>query len=625
MTAKKRSEKAIKYEFKSYRDITPMHVSLGNMLYNKTGSWRFIKPIYEDKIPACQNACPAGNDIEGWVKLLQNKEFEKAYWHLKREEPFPAILGRVCFKFCEDACNRKPLDDCIRIQELERFLGDRFSPATPHPDLPADNPIHRSTDSPIHPDLPCDNTGQPLNKGRLAIVGSGPSAMSAAYFARLLGFGVTIFDKEALLGGMLRLGIPGYRLPRQVVAAEFEGLSRMGVELRPNTEIGKDIPLETLARTFDYVFLATGAHRSIPMELTENISCCQIMSALTLLKQVARGENIALGKRVVVIGGGNTAIDAARTAVRLGCQATVIYRRSLTEMPAHPDEVREAQEEGVSFRFLAVPEDIMLHADTTIEKLVCCEMELGPADESGRCRPVRKEGVTFDIPADTILMAIGEKPDFDYLGRHIPATDTLICTREDLSVPTDHLQGAKVFAGGDMIDIPHTVVHAVASGKRAAIAMDCDRRGLPFSDVLNRIRVGTGTAVSFSKYMNWAPVNPVQRNDRKVVDSSKIVYDYFIKTPGCEKTIQPADLRKESFEPYHVTLSEAEAIHETARCLHCGRCTECDNCLIFCPDVSILDQTRETFGYAIDYDYCKGCGICFTECPRHAMTMVAEG
>jgi 2-oxoacid:acceptor oxidoreductase delta subunit (pyruvate/2-ketoisovalerate family) len=601
MAVKKRSEMAVKHEFKSYHDITPMHVSLGTMLYNKTGSWRFIKPIYEDKMPACQNACPAGNDIEGWLKLLHKKEFEKAYWHLKREEPFPAILGRVCFKFCEGACNRAVLDDCIRIQELERFVGDRFSPTTPHPELPE------------------------LNGKCLAVVGSGPSGMSMAYFARLLGFKATIFDKEAMMGGILRLGIPGYRLPREVVAAEFEGLSRMGIELRPNTEIGKDISFETLTRTFDYVFLATGAHRSIPMDLSENISCCHIMSALTLLKQTARGETVALGKQVVVIGGGNTAIDAARTAVRMGCQATVIYRRSLTEMPAHPEEVREAEEEGVKFRFLAAPEDISLNADATIEKLVCCEMELGPADESGRCRPIRKEGETFDIPADTILMAIGEKPDFDYLGGRISATDAFIGTREDLSVSSDILQGAKVFAGGDMIDIPHTVVHAVAAGKKAAIAMDCDRRGVLFSDVMNQIRIGTGDALSFSNYVKWAPVNPVKRNDREVVDSTKIVYDYFIKSAGCKKTIQSAELRKDSFEPYHATLSEAAAIRETERCMHCGRCTECDNCLIFCPDVSILDQTLESFGYAIDYDYCKGCGICFTECPRHAITMVSEG
>ena len=601
MAPKKRSEMAVKYEFKSYRDITPMHVSLGNMLYNKTGTWRFIKPIYEDKTPACQNACPAGNDIEGWIKLLGLKEFDKAYRHLKQEEPFPAILGRVCFRFCEGACNRGTLDDGIRIQELERFIGDRYSSATILPELPADN-------------------GK-----RLAVVGSGPAGMSAAYFARLLGFAVTIFERESIPGGILRLGIPAYRLPRQVVAAEFEGLSRMGVDVKLNTEIGVDMPLTTLTETFDYVFLATGAHRSLPMPMTENLSCCRIMSALNLLKQVARGETVDLGQEVVVIGGGNTAIDAARTAVRLGSRATVIYRRSLTEMPAHPDEVREAEEEGVCFRFLAAPEDIAVREDESIEKLVCCEMELGPADDSGRCRPVRKEGATFDMPADTILMAVGEGAELEYLSRHIAPAEAVLNTGEDMSFRSETLSGAKIFAGGDMTDTPHTVVHAVATGKRAAIAMDCDRRGVVFSDVLDRIRIGTGDALSFSRYMNWAPVNPVSCNDRKVVDASKIVYDYFIKAPGYQKTVLPADRRKTSFEPYHDTLSEDRALLETSRCLHCGRCTECDNCLIFCPDVSILDQTHETFGYAIDYDYCKGCGICFTECPRHAMTMVSEG
>ena len=601
MAANKRSEMAKKIEFKSYRDISPLHVSLGTMLFNKTGSWRFIKPVYEDKIPACQNACPAGNDIEGWIKLLGKKEYEQAYWHLKREEPFPAILGRVCFKFCEDACNRAVLDDCISIKELERFVGDRMSPATPHPDLPG------------------------YNGKRLAVVGSGPSGMSAAYFARLLGFAVTIFDKEASFGGLLRLGIPGYRLPRQVVAAEFEGLTHMGIELRPNTEIGKDISVETLSETFDYVFLATGAHKSLPVEVTENISCCWVLSGLDFLKQVSRGENIALGKQVVVIGGGNTAIDAARTVVRMGSRVTVIYRRSMTEMPAHPQEVREAEEEGVDFRFLAAPEDIALNPDTTIDKLVCCEMELGAADASGRCRPIRKEGMTFDVPADTILMAIGENPDLDYLNRIHASSEAFIRTRENLSVFLDSVQRQTVFAGGDMTDIPHTVVHAVASGKKAAIAMDCDRKGVAFSEVLDQIRIGSSGAISFSKYMNWAPVNRVPQNNRKVVDATQIVYDYFIKSPGCTKSILPADLRKHSFEPYHAAFSESEAIDEIGRCLHCGRCTECDNCLIFCPDVSILDQTRESFGYAIDYDYCKGCGICFTECPRHAITMVSEG
>ena len=601
MSVKKRSEMAVRYEFKSYRDITPMHVSTGNMLYNKTGSWRFIKPVYEDKTPACQNACPAGNDIEGWLKLLGKREFEKAYWHLKREEPFPAILGRVCFRFCEAACNRAGLDSSIGIRELERFIGDQAVSGTSCPDA------------------------LPDNGKRLAVIGSGPAGMSAAYFARYLGFAVTIFDKEDLPGGILRLGIPAYRLPREVVAAEFDGLVRMGVEMKLHTEIGHDISMEDIVSTFDYVFLATGAHQSLSLDMAESSGCRRIMSGLSLLQRVARGESPEIGQRVVVIGGGNTAVDAARTAIRLGSQVTVLYRRSESEMPAHPEDVREACEEGVVFRFLAAPEHICLLPDATIEKLVCCEMTPGPPDATGRCTPVRKEGMTFDVPADTLVTAIGEAPALDYLQPFMPDTaGRFIETQADLSVACQVPGKAKVFAGGDAGQTPRTVVHAVASGKRAAIAMDCDRKGLDAADIFRQIQVGDGNALSFSRYMNWTPVNPVPRNDQCVVDRRKIVYDYFIKAPGLRKVIQPGELRKTAFTPYQPSLTPDEALTEAARCMHCGRCTECDNCLIFCPDVSILDQTRDSFGYAIDYDYCKGCGICFTECPRNAISMIEE-
>ena len=600
MVAKKRSELAKTYAFNTWQDITPMQVSQGTMLYNKTGSWRFIKPIYEDKVPICQNACPAGNDIEGWLKLLEKKEYEKAYWHLKREEPFPAILGRVCFKFCEDACNRTKMDQCISIKELERFIGDQVTAATPHPEIPADN-------------------GK-----RLAVVGSGPAGMSAAYFARRLGFNVRILEKSEQLGGLLVGGIPTYRLPQTVVAAEFEGLANMGVELQTNTEIGKDVTLADLTATFDYIFLASGAHKSMPLELENNVQHPRVMSGLDMLRKVSRGEDIYLGKHVVVVGGGNTAIDAARTAIRLGSQVTVLYRRSEDEMPAHPDEVQEAREEGVVFKFLSAPEKIVLDDDGNIQRLVCCEMELGPTDDSGRRRPVRKEGATFDMPADSALTAIGETPDFDYLGHLVDPSKTFISVGSNLSVQSSTDDRAKIYAGGDIIDIPRTVVHAVASGKRAAVAMDCDRKGVDVNEVLNRIAIGNGPAISFSKYMGWPAVNPVRRNDNVVVDSTMVVYDYFEKTSSVDKDIRSGDTRKGSFKPYHDTLSAEDAHHEALRCMHCGRCTGCDNCLIFCPDVSILDRAKDLFGYEIDYDYCKGCGICATECPRSAITMINE-
>lgn len=600
MALKRRSERARRYDLKSWREFPPMNVSLGTMLHNTTGSWRFIKPIYEDKIPACQNACPAGNDIEAWIKLLQNGEYEKAYWHLKREQPFPAILGRVCFSFCQASCNRAPFDESISIRELERFVGDQVPLSTPHPERPADN-------------------GKAL-----AIVGSGPAGMSAAYYARLLGFQVTLFEALPELGGILRVGIPSYRLPRDIVAGEFQGLKNMGIELRPGTPIGKGLSLQDLRKAYDFIFLATGVHAGMKLRVTGEEESPWVMSGLAMLKKVSLGEDVDLGKRVSIIGGGNTAIDSARTAIRLGCHVTIIYRRSEAEMPAHPEEVQEALEEGVQLHTLAAPERIELDNDGGIRRLVCCEMELGPPDESGRRRSVKREGALFEVETDSILTAIGEEPILDYLKGLVDTEKGLFSVGQGLRVESKVSGMGQVFAGGDMIDQPHTVVHAVASGKKAAIAMDCDRRGIDFSEVLQDITIAEGSAMSFSGYVGWEPVSPVRQNRRVVVDSEKIVYDYFLRAPRVKADVESPDTRKSSFEAYTRTLSTEEVQKEALRCIHCGRCTECNNCLIFCPDISVLWKGKDQFGYAIDYDYCKGCAICFTECPRHAMTMIAE-
>ncbi len=600
MTTKKRSDLAKTYRFKTWRDITPMNISMGTMLHNRTGSWRFIKPIYEDKVPACQNACPAGNDIEGWIKLIENGDYKGAYWHLKREQPFPAILGRICFNFCEDACNRNPLDQPVSIKELERFVGDQVSGSIPHPYLPE------------------------LNGKRLAVVGSGPAGMSAAYFARLLGFKVTIYEKLAVMGGILRVGIPSYRLPRELVATEFDRLSRMSIDLHPATEIGKDISLTELRDKNDYIFLGTGIHAGMKLGIPQEDQSHCIMSGLDLLIRTALGDTVELGKQVVIIGGGNTAIDCARTALRLGSEVTIVYRRSENEMPAHPQEILEAREEGVRFRFLASPEKIVLNADMTIKTLVCCNMQLGPADENGRRRPIRKKGDLFEVDAESIISAVGEKPIFDYLKDILKTKNDCVAVKDNLMAHADGNRRAAVFAGGDIIDVAHTVVHAVASGKKAAIAMDCHRNGLNFDQVLENILIGDGPAISFGAYKGWQPVNPVSQNQRWVLTSENIVYDYFKTAPRVQPTVQDADARKHSFKAYKNTLPLEAARQEAARCMHCGRCTECDNCLIFCPDMSVLVKDKNCFGYRVDYDYCKGCGICFTECPRHAITMIDE-
>jgi 2-oxoacid:acceptor oxidoreductase delta subunit (pyruvate/2-ketoisovalerate family) len=590
-----------KFVLKSWRDFPPMNVSKGSMQHNLTGSWRFIRPVYEDKIPACQNACPSGNDIEGWIRLLKGGDPKSAYLHLKKEQPFPAILGRVCFKYCEKVCNRSLYDHSVKVRELERFIGDSYSPV----DLVVPERVSK-------------------NGKRLAIVGSGPAGMAAAYFSRLLGFAVTIFEAHHLLGGILRLGIPAYRLPHKTVDAEFDGLQTMGVELKPNITIGQNYPFAKLTNTYDYVFLATGRHDSIQLRIEGENQFRRVMSAFDMLRRIAKGDAVDLGSKVIVIGGGNTAIDAGRTARRLGAEVTIIYRRSITEMPAHPEEIEDATKEGVQFKYLSAPDRIEVDIKSRQLILVCSEMVLGEPDATGRCRPKRIPEKQFSLKADSILTAIGEAPDLSYLQNMVPVEMGMVPTDAGLRVETLVSSGAKIYAGGDITASPFSVVHAVASGKRAAIAMDCDRKGLNSLAELENIAIGTGSAVSFSRYTQHNSPGSPRRNEKKVVDHSQIVFDYFEKRPPIHSEPIPPNERILSFSPTHLGFDSTQAQQESERCMHCGRCTECDNCLIFCPDMSVSKTKTNESGYAVDYDYCKGCGICFSECPRHAITMVEE-
>jgi 2-oxoacid:acceptor oxidoreductase delta subunit (pyruvate/2-ketoisovalerate family) len=421
----------------------------------------------------------------------------------------------------------------------------------------------------------------------VAIVGSGPAGLSCAYQLARRGYLVLVFESYPEAGGMLRVGIPQYRLPREILNKEIADIQALGVEIATKATFGKDVTWRDL-EPFRAVFIATGAHKSksmgVPGEEGDGA-----MSGLMFLRDLNLGKRPAVGKKVAVIGGGNTAIDAARSSLRLGSEVTIVYRRSRSEMPAVPDEVDQAEREGVKILFLAAP--IRIESEkNSVTRLECVRMRLAEPDASGRRKPVPVEGSNFTVEVDTILSAIGEDPNLDFAeelldveNAHIRVDDYQSATREG------------TFAGGDAATNPlGTVVDAIRSGKNAALS----------------IHEYLGGKVEMSRMAT------------KVVAYEDVVSEYFRKEKRAAYEQTPAEKSIVSFQEVNKTLEEPAAYKEANRCFSCGICTYCNNCMIFCPDVAISRDTGD--GYTIDYDHCKGCGICVEECPREAMALEEE-
>ena len=531
----------------------------GSSLANKTGTWRTQRPVYVDRLPPCNAQCPAGEDIQGWLYHAEGGDYQAAWRHLTRDNPFPAIMGRVCYHSCEGACNRGKLDAAVGINAVERFLGDealkrgwRFEP-------------------------PAQDSGH-----HVLVVGAGPSGMSAAYHLRRRGHRVTVMEAGPQMGGMMRFGIPQYRLPRDVLQAEMQRIVDLGVEVRLNAKVSS---LEqTMAEgDFDAAFLAVGAHIGKRTHIPAKDGA-RILDAVSVLRSMAGEDRPMLGRRVVVYGGGNTAIDVARTAKRLGAtEAIIVYRRTRERMPAHDFEVEEALQEGVMVKWLSTIKQQGEGGDLTIEKMVL--------DETGNPQPT---GEFETLQADSLVLALGQDVDLSLLDG-VPGLE-----RRDGVVQVDPqtlMTGRPgLFAGGDMVPAERNVTVAVGHGKKAARHIDAWLRG-----EAPAVAPPRHAPASFERLNTW----------------------YYSDAP---KTMRPQlDLarRTSSFDEVQGGLTEDNALFEARRCLSCGNCFKCDNCYGVCPDNAVI-KLGPGQRFAINYDYCKGCGVCAAECPCGAIDMEAE-
>ena len=534
-------------------------LDVGSSLANKTGSWRTERPVYVHRLPPCNNACPAGENIQQWLYDAEEGGggYERAWRQIMEDNPFPAVMGRVCYRPCETVCNRAQLDEAVGINSVERFLGDEA----------------------IRNGWKVEVTAPPSGK-RVLVVGAGPSGLSAAYHLARLGHLVTVRDAGPKPGGMMRFGIPTYRLPRNVLDAEVRRIVELGVTLELSSKV-TDIARAMVEGCFDAAFLAVGAHLGKRAYIPAG-DTTRILDAVSVLRSMEGEERPLLGRRVAVYGGGNTAMDVARTAKRLGAEeAIVVYRRTRDRMPAHDFEVEEAEQEGIQMKWLST----ITHADEG--KLVLEKMEL---DETGFPQPT---GELEELEADALVLALGQETDLSLLDG-VPGIEV-----ENGVVkvgPTMMTGHPGIFAGGDMVPAERTVTVAIGHGKKAARHIDAWLR---------------------STEHTAAPKHDL-------AEASLLNTWYYADAP---RTVQPKlelARRRSTFDEVTGGLDEETALFEARRCLSCGNCFSCDNCYGVCPDNAVLKLTDPDEPYAFDLDYCKGCGICAAECPCGAIEMIPE-
>lgn len=546
---------------------------------NNTGTWRFVRPIYQEKTAPCSEACPAGEDIPKIEMLASRGMFKEAWQTILAENPFPAVCGRVCFHFCEGSCNRTEFDSPLAVHCLERFLGDKgiaekFS----------------------IPESAFENNGK-----RVAIAGSGPAGLSAAWFLSRLGYCCDIFEADSKPGGLLRWGIPAYRLPKRTVKDEIARIIAQGVQIRCKSPISESF-LKDAKGHYDAVFIACGYGSSVRM----NIPGEDLMrDGLELLHQIRSSDDPAcMSGTAAVIGGGNTAIDVARSLLRVGVKPVMVYRRRKEDMPAFAHEVEMALREGIELMELSAP--IRIEQQNGQFLLTLQKMKAIPS-ESGRAQIVPDGNKTEILAVNQVFRAIGAEAKENWL---IPPKENTLklshCMFTEQELP--------VIFGGDLSNPIKSVTDAIASGKQAAMALDTFFKNgrHAIEEKLAACRVGSGTALSMEIYLGGTR----KYRNPHTVSFEEVVTDYFQPADR----VQPQSKNILSFEDIEHTLDSDSALDEAKRCFNCGICNDCDNCRLFCPEIAVFaDECRE-----INLKYCKGCGICVTECPRNAMSLEEE-
>ena len=566
----------------SYEFVIP--ISYGSTEVIETGKWGYQKPQTIFMTPPCQEACPTGINIPQFLYLSNEKRQEEALLTILRENPFPGVCGRVCFHPCEANCNRAQYDESVSIHEMERYVSD-------------------VREYEIQDIQPLSNK----DSRKVAVVGAGPAGLSCAYFLSILGHQVTLFEAKKEPGGVMRWGIPEYRLPKSILRKEIQRILKLPIEIRTGVRVGKDISFDELSQ-FEAIFLSPGAGLNAPLSI-EGEDLKRVWRGGEFLEGINRKDKIKLGKETLVIGGGNTAMDVARSALRLGSTVTVAYRRTRNEMPAIKDEIDEAEEEGIRFEFLIQPVKVSLNKKKRL-RITFQRMKLRGLDQTQRPKAIPMRGEFFTLETDHLITAVGEQVDLSWIPKELIKNNLL-----------DSGSTSKIFAGGDAVDQPRTIVTAIASGKKAAISMDLYLRGEDPDVIFSKIRVGNKSSLSMETYLEgrdsgrWPEV-------KEVVSYQQINTLYF--EPSRRVRLRKRHPQKvlKDFSEVNLGYNSEEAMLSASRCFFCGTCNNCYNCYYFCPEGAIsFDPVHGT--RVVDFIHCKGCGTCAKACPRNVVKMEA--